>query len=57
MRRKNKAIELLDSVGIPDAQERLMPTMTFGRAAPAVGIAMALANDPVLIVPTSRPPH
>ncbi len=49
---KNKAIELLDSVGIPDAQERFdaYPHELSGGQRQRVGIAMALANDPVLII-------
>ncbi|MEQ5316518.1 dipeptide/oligopeptide/nickel ABC transporter permease/ATP-binding protein [Providencia vermicola] len=49
---KVKAIELLDSVGIPDAQERFdaYPHELSGGQRQRVGIAMALANDPVLII-------
>ncbi|MEX9689276.1 dipeptide/oligopeptide/nickel ABC transporter permease/ATP-binding protein [Providencia rettgeri] len=49
---KNKAIELLDSVGIPDARERFdaYPHELSGGQRQRVGIAMALANDPVLII-------
>lgn len=49
---KAKAIELLDSVGIPDATERFSayPHELSGGQRQRVGIAMALANDPVLII-------
>ncbi|QQE92863.1 dipeptide/oligopeptide/nickel ABC transporter permease/ATP-binding protein [Providencia rettgeri] len=49
---KMKAIELLDSVGIPDAAERFdaYPHELSGGQRQRVGIAMALANDPVLII-------
>ncbi|NIA73525.1 dipeptide/oligopeptide/nickel ABC transporter permease/ATP-binding protein [Providencia rettgeri] len=49
---KMKAIELLDSVGIPDAAERFdaYPHELSGGQRQRVGIAMALANGPVLII-------
>lgn len=49
---KRQAIELLDSVGIPDAAERYnsYPHQLSGGQRQRVGIAMALANDPVLII-------
>ncbi|HGN1704511.1 TPA: ABC transporter permease subunit [Providencia rettgeri] len=49
---KEKAIELLDSVGIPDAVQRFnaYPHELSGGQRQRVGIAMALANDPVLII-------
>lgn len=49
---KMKAIELLDSVGIPDAAERFdaYPHELSGGQRQRVGIVMALANDPVLII-------
>lgn len=49
---KAKAIELLDSVGIPDAADRFSayPHELSGGQRQRVGIAMALANDPVLII-------
>ncbi|EMF0917868.1 MULTISPECIES: dipeptide/oligopeptide/nickel ABC transporter permease/ATP-binding protein [Providencia] len=49
---KNKAIELLESVGIPSAKEsyHAYPHQLSGGQRQRVGIAMALANDPVLII-------
>ncbi|MGO2303755.1 MAG: ABC transporter permease subunit [Providencia sp.] len=49
---KTKSIELLESVGIPDAAQRYhaYPHELSGGQRQRVGIAMALANDPVLII-------
>lgn len=49
---KNRAIELLDSVGIHHAAEQFSayPHELSGGQRQRVGIAMALANDPILII-------
>ena len=50
--RREKAVTLLDKVGIPDARERARhyPHQLSGGQRQRVGIAMALTNDPEVIV-------
>ncbi len=50
--RREKAVALLEKVGIPDARERSVhyPHQLSGGQRQRVGIAMALANDPEIII-------
>lgn len=50
--RREKAIALMDKVGIPDARERAQhyPHQLSGGQRQRIGIAMALANDPDIII-------